>query len=359
MALDQGQPFERALGSGLQAILVSPHFLFRVEQEQPGEALDDHALASRLSYFLWASLPDDELLDLADTGQLVERAVLAAQVQRMLSDPRSQALVSGFFNQYLGLGNLRDVSPDPDRFPMWNDRLRVAVRRETELFCREIIQRDLPIETLLLGEFTFVNPRLAELYGIEFDGQDPAELFERGPGFYRGRPGERNNDYARDDHWLRVSTPAHRLGVLTHASVLTLTSNPTVTSPVKRGKWILETVLGEPPPPAPPNVPAFEETQQEHQQLTLREQLAIHRSNPSCASCHDVMDPLGLGFEHFDAVGRWRETDGGLPVDAAGMLADGRGFSGSIELVRLLIDSRPKIYRFFAEKLLTMPLGGV
>lgn len=357
MALDGGMPFERAMGVGLQAILVSPHFLFRVEQDSTGQQVDSYALASRLSYFLWASLPDDQLLDLASQDRLSDPGVVSQQVQRMLSDPRSQAIVQRFFGQYLGLGNLRDVSPDPERFPLWNDRLRSALRQETEMYCQEMLSKNLSLDTLLQGDFTFVNPRLAELYGVTFDGVDPAELFQQGPGYNLDQGRRRDGLYAQEDRWLRVSMPPNRRGVLTQGSILTLTSNPTATSPVKRGKWVMETILGDPPPAAPPNVPAFEETQKEHEKLTLRQQFAIHRANPSCASCHDVMDPLGLGFEHFNAIGQWRETDADLPVDAGGELADGRSFNGALELVTLLATDKPKIYRFFAEKLLTYALG--
>lgn len=357
MSLELGESFEKSLGMGLRAILVSPHFLFRVEEEDGSSEIQQYALASRLSYFLWSSIPDSTLLELARDGRLSQPDVLEAQVRRMLSDARSEALIKHFFGQYLGLGNLRDVSPDPEQFPEWNDRLRDAMQRETELFCREIVREDLPVDTLLRGDFTFVNPRLAEYYAIEFDGQDPSDLFERGPGFHDGRRKGRNKDYLDEHRWVKVPAPNRRRGVLTHGSILTLTSNPTATSPVKRGKWIMETILGDPPPPAPPNVPAFEETQSEHKNITLREQLAIHRANPSCASCHDVMDPLGLGFENFDAIGRWRDTDSGLAVDASGKLADGQTFSGALELLDRLSEKQSQIYRYFAEKLLMYSLG--
>lgn len=357
LALDQQLSFDKAMGIGLQAVLMSPHFLFRVEQQIAGEALDQYALASRLSYFLWASPPDERLLDLARDGKLADRAVLKSEAVRMLQAPKAESLVKHFFGQYLGLGNLRDISPDGNRFPMWNDRLREAIARETELYCQEIVSQDLALDSLLQGDFTYVNPRLAELYGIDFEGQDPTELYRKGPGLNRGRDDRRPGLYLHEDRWVRVAVPMNRRGVLTHASILTLTSNPTVTSPVKRGKWILETILGDPPPPAPPNVPTFEETQKEHGNLSLREQLAIHRANPSCASCHDVMDPLGLGFENFDAIGRWRTTDGDRPVDATGTLRDGKQFSGSIELVGLLSQRQAEIYRYFSEKLLTYALG--
>ncbi len=364
MATREGESFEQAVGYGLQSLLVSPHFLFRIENEAAEnrhnriESLGDYALASRLSYFLWASMPDDELLDLARDGQLSSPQVLSSQIKRMLADKRSEALVSRFFGQFLGLGNLKEATPDPKRFPLWNDRLRDAMRRETELFCQEIIDKDLPLEVLLLGDFTYVNPRLADLYGIKFDGKDPEKLYLDGPGLPRRRRGkQRAGQYVDEDRWMRVSLPENRRGVLSQAAILTLTSNPTNTSPVKRGKWILESILGDPPPPAPPNVPSFEETQEEHGNLSLREQLEIHRANPSCASCHRVMDPLGLGFENFDAIGQWRDTDGKHAINAAGQLADGRQFNGSVELVELLQSRQREIFRHFAEQLLTYGLG--
>lgn len=363
MAVDQGGTFKEGVAYGLQSILVSPNFLFRIEDDasfanDETETLGDYEMATRLAYFLWASLPDESLLAAADSGTLSQPEVLNSHVSRMLADPKSRALVTRFFGQFLGLGSLKETEPDPSQFPLWNDRLRAAVLRETELFCQEIVTKDLPLRTLLQGDFTFVNPRLAELYGLEFDGQDPKELYEQGPGL-RGRRSESNREleYLNEDQWVRVSLPENRRGVLTHSSILTLTSNPTSTSPVKRGKWILESILGDPPPPAPPNVPSFEDSKKGNEGLSLRQQLEIHRENPSCASCHNVMDPLGLGFENFDAIGQYREMDGKHPVDAAGKLADGREFNGSTELVGLLATEEEAIYRHFAEKLLTYALG--
>jgi hypothetical protein len=376
LAVEQGESFEEAVGLGLQSVLVSPNFLFRVEGEKPqpetekpttSEPLADFALASRLSFFVWASGPDDELLDLASQGRLSQPDQLAAQAKRLLADPRSEALVLRFFGQYLGLGNLRDVDPDTKQFPVWNDHLRAAMRHETELFCREMVRENLSLMELLLGEFTFVNPRMAEFYGIQFDGRDPQDMYYAGPGYKRrpgsgrGRESSERNDrsgiYQDEDRWIRVAAPANRKGVLTHAAVLTLTSNPTSTSPVKRGKWILESILGDPPPPAPPNVPGLEETKKEHGDLSLREQLELHRSNPSCASCHRIMDPLGLGFENFDAIGQWRDKDGQHDIVASGELVDGRKFGSAVELVQLLKSRSRGIMRNFAEKLLTYALG--
>jgi mono/diheme cytochrome c family protein len=360
-----GESFETAARYGLQSVLVSPHFLFRVEHE-PAEAgsgvqpLSDAALASRLSYFLWASMPDDTLLEAAAAGQLHEPEQLASQVRRMLRDPRSESLVSQFFVQALGLGGLRDAEPDVAKFPAWNDRLRAAMRRETELVCAEILREDLSLLQLISADFTYVNPRLAEFYAVDFDGQDPGKLYprRRGGGFRReGNSGARDAQYERESDWLRVALPEGRRGVITHASILTLTSNPRDTSPVKRGKWILENVLGTPPPPAPPNVPSFEETKDKHKNMSLRQQLELHRENPSCASCHRVMDPLGLGFENFDPVGRWRDKDGEHPIDASGQLASGEEFSGATELVAVLETKKTQVARHFIEKLLTYALG--
>ncbi|MFO1062294.1 MAG: DUF1592 domain-containing protein [Pirellulales bacterium] len=363
--VDAGESFETGVAYGLQSILVSPHFLFRVESEPTSgtevqQSLSDDALASRLSYFLWASAPDETLLDAAAAGELHEPSQLEAHAQRMLADPRSRSLVTQFFSQSLGLGGLREVEPDNGKFPLWNDKLRAALQRETELVCEELLRENRSLLDLLSADFTYINPRLAEFYGVSFDGQDPAELYAdaRGSGFRRNAdPARRDGNYSREDEWLRVGLPQHRKGIITHGSILTLTSNPRDTSPVKRGKWILENVLGDPPPPAPPNAPSFDETKNKHKGLTLRQQLELHRANPSCASCHRVMDPLGLGFENFDAVGRWREKDGELPIDAAGQLASGEKFAGAEELVAILETKRAQVARHFTEKLLTYALG--
>ncbi len=381
LASQQGESYQQAIGLGLQSILVSPHFLFRVEGDDnlqavdvaaepaaepaegdhpkptPIEPLDNFALASRLSFFLWASIPDDELLDLASQGQLSDPQVLQAQTKRMLADPRSNSLVKQFFAQYLGLGNLKIADPDSKLFPLWNDRLREAMSRESELFCQAMVREDRSLRELLTADFTYVNPRLAELYGIDFDGRSPEQLYREGPGINRLKGGDRSGLYAQEDVWLRVELPQGRQGILTQAALLTLTSNPTTTSPVKRGKWILESLLGDPPPPAPPNVPALEDTQENNKNLSLREALELHRSNPSCASCHRVMDPLGLGFENFDAIGQWREKDGKHPIDPSGVLPDGRSFANSAELIELLQSRQPEIMRNFAKKMLTYALG--
>lgn len=363
LAKSEGESFESAVGIGLQSVLVSPHFLFRIESE-PSEhktelqPLSDDALASRLSYFLWASAPDDQLLDVAASGKLHDVEQIEAAAKRMLADKRSHSLVTEFFLQTLGIGALREVSPDGDRFPMWNDQLREAMRHETELVCGEILSSDRSLMDLLRAEFTYVNPRMAEFYGMEFEGESGENLYRKGGRTRRdGDPQKRDGRYPRESEWIRVSLPKERQGVLTHASILTLTSNPRDTSPVKRGKWILENILGDPPPAAPPNAPSFDETKKKHEGLTLRKQLEIHRENASCASCHRIMDPLGLGFENFDPVGRWREKDRDQPIDASGELATGEKFSGAKELALILTQRERQIARHFTTKLLTYALG--
>ncbi len=273
LAKDEGESFETAVGIGLQSVLVSPHFLFRIESEPAShtgelQPLSDDALASRLSYFLWASAPDDQLLDLAAAGTLHEPEQLEAAARRLLADKRSQSLVTEFFLQSLGIGALREVSPDGDRFPMWNDQLREAMRRETELVCGEILSADRSLMDLLRADFTYINPRLAEFYDLEFDGVSGDDLYRKGRMRRDQDPKRRDGKYPRESEWIRVSLPKERQGVLTHASILTLTSNPRETSPVKRGKWILENILGDPPPAAPPNVPSFDETKKKHEGLT-------------------------------------------------------------------------------------------
>lgn len=365
MAVNQGETFEQAVAYGVQAALVSPHFLFRVEDSRKSTAdgkieLDDYELASRLSYFLWSSMPDEQLFQLAEQGKLSKPEVLRSQISRMLADERSESLVSNFFGQWLNLRNLDEIEPDPREYPWWNSQLKTAMRKETELFCTAVIKEDRSILDFLDADFTFVNPRLAELYGLKWKDQDPKELYygykgNRNDGDYRGR--RRSGHYTNEDEFIRVSLPENRRGVLTHASVLTITSNPGETSPVKRGKWILENILGTPPPPAPPGVPSFEDAKKAKPDATLREQLELHRSDPSCASCHNVMDPLGLGFENFDVIGQWRDKDGKLDIDSSGKLEDGQEFKSAIELITLLKKRDEQIARHFVEKMMTFALG--
>jgi hypothetical protein len=330
-------PLDRAVQTGITAILVSPRFLFRVEQ--PGSLAEGDQpvpigafeLASRLSYFLWSSMPDDELFRLAADCTLQRPDVLEAQVRRMLKDDKSQALVANFAAQWLNLGLLDLASPNPRVFKSFDNDLRKDMRRETELFFQSLVRDDRHVLDLLDGKYTFLNERLAQLYDV------------------KGITG---------DNFREVSLEGSpRAGVLTQASILTLTSQRTRTSPVKRGKWILETFLGEAPPPPPANVPELSETQKSNPKASLRDQLALHRTSASCAICHKIMDPLGLGLENFDGIGRWREKDKDHPVDASGSLPGGESFRGPVELIGVLTKRQDAFRRHFAETLLAYALG--
>jgi hypothetical protein len=318
-------------------VLASPHFVFKVELDpKPDDPkavhrINDHELASRLSYFLWSSMPDDRLFTLAGAGKLHNPAVLEVEVRRMLVDPKAQALVENFGGQWLETRRLNIVTPDPNLFPKFDDELRAAMRRETDLFLGEIVREDRPIAEFLTADFTYINSRLAHHYGI------------------KGVAGE---------EFKRVSlkeTP--RRGVMTQASVLTVTSNPNRTSPVKRGKWILEVLLGTPPPPPPPNVPLLSESPKAVSQGSLRQRMELHRSNPACASCHSRMDPLGFGMENFDAVGAWREREGKFSIDASGRLPSGESFKTPIELSTIIAAKLPLFRRTLAERLMVYALG--
>jgi hypothetical protein len=313
-SMQEGDTFEQGMQVAVTAVLVSPHFLFRAElhPQQQADAdgvyeLNDFQLASRLSYFLWSSMPDDELFALAEQSKLHEPEVLRQQIGRMLADAKSVALVQNFVGQWLNLRLLDNVTPDPRAFPKFDADLKASMQRETELFATEIVQNDRSVLDFIEGRYTFVNARLARHYGMK---DVWGEEFRR-------------VDLAADER---------RTGVLTHASILTLTSNPGRTSPVKRGKWILDNILGQPPPDPPPDVPDLEATQKSQPDISLRRQLEIHRENAVCASCHKVMDQLGFGLENFDATGRWREEDGKFPIDASGELPSGgkvRGTAGA------------------------------
>jgi mono/diheme cytochrome c family protein len=332
LAESQGESWDRGIMLGLQAVLVSPHFLFRVELDPRGGgayALNDFELASRLSYFLWSSMPDEELSRHAREGTL--RKNLASQVLRMLKDTKSRALIENFAGQWLQLRNLKTVTPDPGRFPGFNEPLRADMQRETELFFEAVVREDRSILDFLDADFTFLNERLARHYGI---------LNVTG------------NDFRRV-----LLPPGPRGGLLTQASILTLTSNPTRTSPVKRGKWILETVLGTPPPPPPPDAGELPDDQNKALTGTLRQRMEQHRTNPTCASCHQRMDPLGFGFENFDAVGAWRDRDGGQPIDPSGTLPSGQSFQGPKDLKGILQGQKELFARCLAEKLLTYATG--
>lgn len=332
---DMGETYEGGLAMALQAILVAPDFLFRLERDPvDGETerqLDDFEVASRLSYFLWSSMPDEELFQLARTQQLRKPDMMRQQLQRMLKHDKAEALVQNFAAQWLNLRNLNDVNPNTDVFKSFNDGLRRDMRRETELLFRTVMQEDRNVEELLSADFTFVNKRLARHYGIE--GVD-------------------------SDEFQRVSLQGtNRAGVLTHASILTLTSNPGRTSPVKRGKWIMENIFGEAPPPPPPGVPELEETAKVSPDLSLREQLAKHREDPGCAACHKVMDPLGLGLENFDAIGQWRDKDGKRKIDASGSLPSGETFDGPIQLIGIVRKQRQKFLQTLSQRMLTYAIG--
>ena len=333
--------FEAGIEMALAAVLVSPEFLFRIERDPDGVAkgvpyhLGDLELASRLSFFLWSSIPDDTLLDAAERGELGTPAGRERQVRRMLADPRSANLVTNFAAQWLHLRNLDSIAPDMRRFPDFDDNLRQAFRRETELLVESLIQEDRSALDLVRANYTFVNERLAKHYGI--------------PHVYGSRFRRLTFD-GTEDH-------APRGGLLRHGSILLVTSYATRTSPVIRGKWILDNVLGVPPPPPPPNVPELEETGAGGAALSMRERLAAHRANPACASCHRLMDPVGFAFEHYDAVGRWRDADAGAPIDASGTLFDGSRFDGVAELEEALL-ARPELFvTTLTEKLLTFATG--
>ncbi|MBX3732259.1 MAG: DUF1592 domain-containing protein [Verrucomicrobiae bacterium] len=336
--------FEGGLQELVRAALVSPKFLFRVElDDQPRaetpQPLDAFHLASRLSYFLWSTMPDDELLDLAGRNALGDQ--LEAQVRRMLRDPKSEALVRNFGLQWLQLQRLSSFQPDKNLFPDFDERLRRAMLRETELFLDEIIREDRSLLDLVDADFTYVNRALARHYGVE------SQAFpEGGP-----RGGRR-----RSDEFVRVNLPERqRGGLLTQASILTATSNPTRTSPVKRGKWVLEQILGTPPPPPPPDVPELDD--QEELAGTLRQRMEQHRANPACASCHHQMDALGFALENFDAIGRFRQADADGPIDPSGTLPDGKSFQGAADLRTILREKQELVARNLAEKLTTYALG--
>jgi hypothetical protein len=330
--------FDAGIEMALRAMLVNPRFLFRIEKDPAGVApqtayhLSDIELASRLSFFLWSSIPDDELLDAAIRGKLRQPAVLERQARRMLADPRSESLVSNFAGQWLYLRNLESMTPDARLFPDFDDNLRQSMRRETELFVNSIVREDRSVLDLLRAKYSFLNERLAKHYGV--------------PNVYGSR-------------FRRVEFPADsaRGGLLTQASILTVTSYPNRTSPVLRGKWILGNVLGAPPPPPPPNVPELKETNSAGKVLTVRDRLAQHRDNPACSSCHRLMDPVGFALENYDAVGRWRSHEGDAPVDAAGNLPGGQTFEGTTALQRALLEKPELFAAAFSEKLLTYALG--
>lgn len=344
-----GRKWEAGIQRCIVALLCSPKFLFRVELDSlpryPGaHPIDEFQLASRLSYFLWSTMPDDELLNLAAKSQLT--SALDNQVGRMLKDPKAESLTKNFALQWLQLQRLQTYAPDNKLFPGFNESLRTAMKRETELFFGEIIREDRSVLELIDANFTYLNEPLARHYGIADTAGNWLYQKKTQPG---GLAIPRNE-------FVRVALPMkERGGLLTHASILTVTSNPTRTSPVKRGKWVLEQILGTPPPPPPPDVPELEA--QGKLTGTLRQRMEQHRENPSCAGCHKQMDALGFAFENFDAIGRFRaKTDEG-PIDPSGTLPDGKSFQGPAELKAILKGKQELIVRNLAEKLLTYGVG--
>ncbi len=326
---------EQIIEATITAVLASPHFLYRVEDDRPADFVDgvrplnDFELASRLSYFLWSSMPDERLFQLAGEKKLHTPEQLVAEVDRMLADPKSKALVDNFAGQWLQLRDLENLSPDPVKFAAFDAKLRKSMRRETELLFTNIVRENRSILELLSADYSFIDERLAKHYGIE------------------GIHGE---------EFQKVNLNGKRRGMLMHGSILLLTSNPTRTSPVKRGKWVLENLLAEPPPPPPPNVPelgAAGETLG-----TLRQQMEQHRENPNCAVCHVKMDAVGFGLENFDAIGSWREADGPDKIDPSGTLPGGRKFNGPLDLVQILVeDKKAEFSRCVTTKMLTYALG--
>ena len=344
LALQQGESFDRGIQLALEAILISPQFPFRAELGSRADSIGTKAgettrvetignfeMASRLSYFLWSSMPDDELWRAALDGSLRLADTLERQVRRMLRDPKAHALVENFAEQWLQLRNLRSLNPDRGRFPSFDNKLRDAMIHETELFFGAVMRGDSSILDFIDSDFTYLNEQLARHYGI---------------------PG------VKGEQFRRVKLKGHeRGGLITQASILTVTSNPTRTSPVKRGKWVLEQLLGTPPPPPPPNVPVLTEDAKALTAATLRLRMEQHRSKASCAVCHNKLDPLGFGLENFDAVGAWRNQDSGGPVDSSGTLPSGESFRGPKELKAILKAHSPEFSRCLTEKMLTYALG--
>ncbi len=338
---DEGRQRRGTFDGGVQMlvrrVLADPAFLFRAEPEParvlPGAAyaVSDIELASRLSFFLWSSIPDEDLLRAAESGRLRDRAVFTRQVARMLADPKASALVSNFAGQWLQLRNLQRVAPDPMKYPDFDDNLRQAFRRETEMLVESIMREDRSVLDLLRADYTFVNERLARHYGMT------------------GVVGS---------HFRRVPvTTEARKGLLGHGSILTVTSHPNRTSPVKRGKWVLEQLLGSPPPPPPPNVPALDESTSRTRPRTMKARMEEHRRNPTCANCHRLMDPVGLALENFDGVGTWRVREAGVRIDTTTQLSDGTAVNDIVDLRKALLARSDVFVRTFTENLLTYALG--
>jgi len=336
MAKAEGQSVEQGIQLAIQAILVSPHFLFRIERDlDPNDPSKVHKisnieLASRLSYFLWTSMPDDELLSLAEAGKLRQPGMLEAQIKRMLADERSSALADNFAGQWLETRNLDSITPDPKKFPEWGPELRDAMKTETRMFFESLLRENRPLSDFLDAKYTFLDERLAKHYGIE---------------------GVSGGTFRRVE-----LTTDQRGGILSHASILAVSSYPTRTSPVIRGKYLLQNFLGAPPPAPPPDVPTLDE-EAVGNAGSLRQQLEKHRSNATCASCHNRMDVLGFGLENYDAIGKWRTMDGKFPVDVSGTFPNGKSFSTPAEMKVLLKEELPDFARCIIEKMLTYSLG--
>ncbi|MEO5926238.1 MAG: DUF1592 domain-containing protein [Bryobacteraceae bacterium] len=333
VAKKEGLNDERALQLAMQAILVSPDFLFRLERDPVGgqvHTISSVEMASRLSYFLWSSMPDDELLAVAEAGKLSNQKTLDEQVRRLMADPRSAALADNFAGQWLEIRNLDSMKPDPDKFPDWSAELRDDMRTETRMFFDYILRQNRPVVEFIDARYTFLNEPLARYYGVE---------------------GVKGPDFRKVE-----LTDGRRGGVLSQASVLAVSSYPSRTSVVLRGKYILENILGSPPPPPPPNVPPLDEDAV-GTSLSLRQQMEKHRENPACAVCHSKMDPLGFALENYDVIGKWRTMDGKFPVDSTGTLADGTKFEGPAEMRRVLTSKLPQFAECVAGKMMIYSLG--
>ncbi len=334
-ARSKGDAHEAAVRPMLLAVLLSPRFLMRIEAVRPDVQgpypVDDYDLASRLSFFLWSGPPDDELLELAAKGSLGSPEVLEAQARRLLSDPRSRALADNFIGQWLQLRGLAGHKPDPKAFPGFTESLREAMRRELDLLLGEIVREDRPLTDLLDAGYTYANEELARHYGLEG---------VRGP------------------EMRRVTLPDRRRGgVLTSAAVLMIQSDPERNNVPRRGNYVAGSILGAPPPPPPPDVPPLEEAKEGEKPRTLRQRLEAHRKNPDCANCHAKIDPLGFGLENFDAIGRWRDEEAGAPIDASGVLPNGKAFNGPVELKAILVGRRDEFVRTMTENMLIYAMG--
>ncbi len=337
-AQKRGESFDHSVLFALEAVLVSPHFLFRIEDPNPGgesRLVDDYALASRLSYFLWGTMPDAPLFDLAAKEKLHDPEILKSQVGRMLTDVKSRDFAERFVEQWLGTRELgRDIKPDQKLFPEYYDaEIQAAIRYEPVLFFQEILGKNLSLLNLIDAKFTVMTGKLAKFYGVNA------------------------KNMSQQPKYAELPENSHRGGILTMSAVLAVSSYPQRTSPVLRGKWVLENILGTPPPAPPPNVPALKENEAGAAPQTLRERLEQHRANAVCATCHDRIDPLGFALENYDVLGRWRTSDAGKPIDSAGQLPDGTKIAGPDDLKKVLLDRKDGFIRFFTTKMLGYALG--